>query len=569
MGSGRSRQCISCDKTEGPPTELVAATDKRLRYLGRHVQRNAAVCFDWPATGVAFMTSAKKVTFRMDGGRNFFNVFVNGERVTVLKTRSGLKDYTVTLSAEGRSTPGTGESAAAAFVELRKRTEAKLGTTLGTVVGRVTRPVSFSGLGLEGGSLEPLPEPRARRVEFLGDSETAAFGNLGPSQPQSVTPGWKTFLAVDPADQDVHQGWPAFVSEELDVDYHVIAWSGIGVLWNCSATASGNFNDLYPRVLGNEAGEAITATPANNVLSGWVPDVVAIYLGGNDWYSLDPASNGELTEAFCQLLTQVRALRPESKIVVLLASEDSFCACIGSAEEQKSFSEDMARCWKGAVAQINDPKIVTECVAPSPKIEGAQYEDWGQMAHWSVQGHRKWAKAAAPVIAKHLGMEPSGEAKASHDAATCRGEGSCQATEAQPSEAPVAAAAEEAHSSPPAERPAEGSPEEAGEVSTEQPAEPAPEVGGEEAGDASCSPALGQPLASATEAGEAVEVSREEAGKATEVSREEVSEVPPTSATEASCEEEKTNGGATAKAKAQPAKAKAKGQAKAKGKSKK
>lgn len=65
-------------------------------------------------------------------------------------------------------------------------------------------------------------------MEFLGDSETSGFGNLGPSQPGA--PGLRSLLTVNIAHQDGNQAWPALAAKALDADFHNIAWSGAGVL---------------------------------------------------------------------------------------------------------------------------------------------------------------------------------------------------------------------------------------------------------------------------------------------------------------------------------------------------
>lgn len=413
---------------------LVEATERRVRYRGRTLVADGLVKFDWPASGVIFSTTAARVRLRMDGGRNFFNVLIDGHRVAVLRTRSGVRDYLVELELPGdvadRRPLCEGQaSQPPRVVELQKRTEARIGTPLGSLVGLVTLPVAFHGLLLEGGCLMDAPPAPSRRIEFVGDSETSGFGNLGRSQPGH--PSVLGILAMHLADQDAHQAWPAFVAQECGADFHVVAWSGMGVLWNApgGCTASCAMQEAYSRLLASQVSEdalltqllagAASAQPlvagatatagatagggaGGGKLASWVPHIVVVYIGGNDWYSLS-GRHAELSRAFAQFLRGVRALRPTSVILVLLASADSFCSCLATLAEQAKFAADMEQCWHAAATEVSDPGVRLEVVAPSPIIDVADPLDWGLMAHWSAKGHAKWARAVAPLVARHAG----------------------------------------------------------------------------------------------------------------------------------------------------------------------
>lgn len=55
------------------------------------------------------------------------------------------------------------------------------------------------------------------------------------------------------AHQDANQAWPALVAKALGADFHNVAWSGAGVVWNAGAGCSADapFHDLYSRMLGS------------------------------------------------------------------------------------------------------------------------------------------------------------------------------------------------------------------------------------------------------------------------------------------------------------------------------
>ncbi|CAJ1330134.1 unnamed protein product [Effrenium voratum] len=366
-----------------PPRSFVAATDPRLRFRGRRVIQDAAVRFDWPCTSFKLKTSTSRVWLRMDGARNYFNVLVNASLLCVLKTYPQVRDYPLKLP---------GPDSEMRVIEVQKRTESRIGGTM----QKPTGPVVLHGVMLEDGTLEELEEDtQERRLEFLGDSETSGFGNLGPSQPGA--PGLRSLLTVNIAHQDGNQAWPALAAKALDADFHNIAWSGAGVVWNgmgCSADAP--FHDLYARALGTSEAE---------VVDEWQPDAVVIYLGGNDWWSLADKGHDALTEGFHRFLERVRERRAEAAICVLLASPDSICACIGSQEDQAAFAADMSQCWRSAAEKLGDSRVFLDVVAPNPPCSLSEPADWGQMGHWSVQGNKKWAAAVVPILEARLGWK--------------------------------------------------------------------------------------------------------------------------------------------------------------------
>lgn len=325
---------------------------------------------------------------RLDGGKNYFNVLVDGQQATVLRTSRGIRDYRLDLP----------DMAAAKYmIKIQKRTENKIGNALEASFGNFTGPVVFYGVVIPETSQiseHPAAARITRRLEFLGDSETSGFGNLGPSQPG--LPGLRQFLAMSARHQDANQAWPCLVAKALEAEYHNISWSGIGVAWNCQCAAGAPFPEVYPRLLG--------CRPESGSISSsdtWMPDAVLVYLGGNDWYSLE-GRHDELALGFREFLVQLRRLRPDSVIFVLLAPGNHVCACISSLAEQVLFSDDMSRCWRAAVDGLHDPKLFVEVVNPSPAADLNDPSDWGQCGHWSTNGNAKWASGVIPILAERM-----------------------------------------------------------------------------------------------------------------------------------------------------------------------
>ena len=65
------------------------------------------------------------------------------------------------------------------------------------------------------------PKPPSRRIEFLGDSITAGFCNLGESPGDSVM------------DESYVASWAHLTCDSLQAQCHTAAWSGFGMAENC------------------------------------------------------------------------------------------------------------------------------------------------------------------------------------------------------------------------------------------------------------------------------------------------------------------------------------------------
>lgn len=136
-----------------------------------------------------------------------------------------------------------------------------------------------------------LTTPVVRRLEFIGDSDTCAFGNEGESSSS------KNFFKMKGRMENSYNGFAAILSRQFEAEAHILAWSGKGIHSN-TLDWGPTMRTLWKRTLASREGEW--------EMTSWVPDAVVIHIGGNDL--LPPSSlETEVIEGYTKLLDDVRA----------------------------------------------------------------------------------------------------------------------------------------------------------------------------------------------------------------------------------------------------------------------
>jgi len=291
-----------------------------LQYTGRiGFQHEGGPELSWPGTSIEGRFTGTSLALKLDDrhGRNFFNVFIDGDlaRPVVVAAQQGAQTYPVAAGLEA------GEHR---FL-ITKRTEGEEGAT------------AFQGLVLDDGSrLLPPPPRKTRRIEFFGDSITSGMGNESPEDgPDNLSRDKNNFMS-----------YAAITARRLNAEMHVISQSGIGVMVSWFPFT---MPDFYDQV--NAAGD----NDSKWDFRSWTPDVVVINLMQNDsWliddqHRLDPEPDeAQRVQAYQRFVRRIRSLYPRAYIVCALGSMDAVRP--GSR-------------WPGyvrsAVAQMKDKRIGT------------------------------------------------------------------------------------------------------------------------------------------------------------------------------------------------------------------
>lgn len=169
-------------------------------------------------------------------------------------------------------------------VEICKRTESMVGKC------------EFLGFQLpKGRKLLELPAP-VRKMEFIGNSITCGYGNEGKDQ----------FQPFADSTENNYMSYGAITARNLNAQYLAVAYSGKGVYRNFGGSTEDPIPAVYDRIFPD------SPLPGWN-FSNYIPDIVVINLGTNDFYA-EGTDSALFVSAYKNLLTRIRTNYPSAKI---------------------------------------------------------------------------------------------------------------------------------------------------------------------------------------------------------------------------------------------------------------
>jgi lysophospholipase L1-like esterase len=253
-------------------------------------------------------------------------------------------------------------------LELYRRSEGAYGKTV------------FSGLLLDPGQslLSPPPRP-AHRLEIVGDSISAGYGNEGMG-------------GTTPATQNGYLAYGPQLARLLDAEWSIVAHSGQGMYRNLC-------EPVPPTKLHMPDEFLLTQHPAVPGpawdFTAWQPDVLIVALGTNDFSDYPPGSCqppdvSAFGATYTAFLRSARERYPAAEIFALgtfLATADNaFGVC------NRQICE--------VVAALGDAHA--HCIDPATGADGMWLvgpDDYiGDWTHPTVLGHTKLAERLAPLI---------------------------------------------------------------------------------------------------------------------------------------------------------------------------
>ncbi len=263
----------------GDADELPKAS---VHFIGRHdVSNPARVRADWSATSVYATFEGTGISVRLDGADNYFEVFIDGARTATVHFTPG----TAGASAKDVSL-ASGLASGRHTVQLVRRTEAFL------------NPSEFLGFTVASGALVATPYPFQRRIEVIGDSITCGYGIEGDN----------AFCDFSAETENAANTYAAQTARHFNAALSVVAFSGKGMYRDLNFDQSATMPLLYGRTLFNDPTSAWA-------FASYLPDVVVINLGTNDFANGDPGE--DFTTTYIDFIERLENLYPGVEIFCL------------------------------------------------------------------------------------------------------------------------------------------------------------------------------------------------------------------------------------------------------------
>jgi len=247
--------------------------------------------YQWPAIYFEARFRGERVSLHMDDANNYLDVLVDGHELLELK-RPGTTVVNLDHLGAGEHT-----------IRLEKRTETQTSTG------------AFGGFFVDNKE-DALPAmERARKIEFLGDSLTVGYGNQSASTSCSKEEIFET--------TDTNAAFGPLVAKHFNAEYEVRAFSGLGLVRNYGGEKSPQFHlpDVWRK--------AVFADPQLDARE-WIPQVVVIGIGGNDFSTHITATErwktqeemaADYARTYVQFLHELRKTYPKSLIVMTWTSD--------------------------------------------------------------------------------------------------------------------------------------------------------------------------------------------------------------------------------------------------------
>jgi len=313
--------------------------------------------FAWSGTSATVHFRGRAVSADLtDSGKNQFLVLVDGKPVkgkiapppgrTTVELVSGLPQGEHTLTLYKLTEPVVGETTLHGFI-----------------------------LDNYGESL-PTVQPPKRRIEIIGDSISAGYGNEGTDPNCGFTPETQNHFLT----------YGARAARELDAELTTLAWSGRGVFSNRA-------NPAEPETMSMIWERTLPADPASTWhFDSAPPDVVIINLGTND-FAPEVKDITPFGPAYAALLDKVRQRYPSAHVVATVGPllNDDY------PPGRKSLSTTRTT-LQALVTQRGDPKLhyFEHAAVRADEGLGCDY-------HPTEKTHRRMAAELLGAIRKDVG----------------------------------------------------------------------------------------------------------------------------------------------------------------------
>lgn len=341
--------CSSSQLVKESVSGIIDADNPNIQFLGRfNFSDLKRVKFDWPGVIISAKFIGTSCSVRLDDGKNEYAVIIDNNAPKILSTDTS-KIYKV-ASGLNDSIPHT--------IILQKRTEALVGKGI------------FCGFVLDqNGSLIKPDERPGRRIEFIGNSITCGYGNEGES----------TDCHFTPQTENANLSYASITARALQADYHLIAFSGKGVVRNYGdpqKISQYTLPSIFDRIC------VYDSIPKWNFKS-WIPQVVVINLGTNDFSTKPYPDKDVFQKTYIDFINRIRSLYQDVTIFTIVGPMIGE-PCTGYVKEIVTNDQRLKREKDLFFVEIKRTDLAAE--------------DWGCDTHPNIFGMQKMADILIPKI---------------------------------------------------------------------------------------------------------------------------------------------------------------------------
>jgi hypothetical protein len=261
-----------------------------VRWVGRvDTTDPEAPKFSWSGSGFVAKVAGKNISLKIktQGGGDdvYLQPVIDGTPAERVVAPYG--DNTIVVGANLAS----GDH----VIELYRENEGKLGTSV------------FGGF-VEGTLKNPPPAPE-RRIEIVGDSISAGYGNLGEEQHPNSGADPSGGCHFSTKTESAYRTYGAMAAREVNAEWSIVAASG----WGVYRDNLGGQKNVLPLVYANTLG----VPPTTEWTFDPKPQVVVINLGTNDFATGD-LGQAEFQGAYSAFLATVRQKNPDAYIFCMI-----------------------------------------------------------------------------------------------------------------------------------------------------------------------------------------------------------------------------------------------------------
>jgi len=273
-------------------TQLIPADNPSIQYYGRwDFSDPLHPKYSWPGVYIVAQFTGRSIGIRISDGINYYNVYIDGKLHSVFHGDvKGEADYILAAGLE--------------------HTQHILCLSKRNIVFDAV--FTFSGLLIDDGAslLTPPPKPKSK-IEFIGDSFTAAESN------EATVPelAWEDRFPVT----NIDKGFAPVIARHYNAQYHTICRSGIGVVCDWQGKTDHTMPMIFGRTLMEKPEPKWDFTR-------WIPDLVIVSLGLNDHSGLKDKDGNVSKEksaffrkGYRDFLGTICSVYPGVKILVVAA----------------------------------------------------------------------------------------------------------------------------------------------------------------------------------------------------------------------------------------------------------